>query len=437
MIFPVSAVFVTYAFPPNGGSGVQRVYKFVKYLPTYGIGASVITAKSVLKTTADSSLLHDLHPDTKVIRAASLDPMFVADLVSRGMSNARATTVNNGRSVKSAFFKRTFEFLLIVRNFLRIPDQYIGWLPFAVAAGLRHLRSIQNPVIVASLPIYSTALVAYCLSRLTGAPLILDFRDGWVDDPYLELPTRFHRKLHCALEKRVVNHAKHLIVYGEWLGDIYKKKYPNTPTTIILNGFDEDDFKFESLCERDENIIKLVYSGSLFQYHREFLEMVFAAVQMIPEQVKARVRLVFAGDIQLTLFDELVERYKLNKYITKLGYIPHKEAIKQMLTADALLFTIPRGDVSSYTSKIFEYLAAHRPIISFVCEEGCGARLLRDFGHHHWLIDYDAERATDVFSRIDQLKSVVFENAPELVARIERKQQAGTLAEIVRKTAAI
>ena len=31
------ALIVSYAFPPVGGAGVQRVLKLVKYLPAHGI----------------------------------------------------------------------------------------------------------------------------------------------------------------------------------------------------------------------------------------------------------------------------------------------------------------------------------------------------------------------------------------------------------------
>ena len=51
-------------------------------------------------------------------------------------------------------------------------------------------------------------------------PLVLDFRDSWTDDPYLILPTKFHRWVHEKLEKIVLGHAKHFIVYADWL-----KKY--------------------------------------------------------------------------------------------------------------------------------------------------------------------------------------------------------------------
>lgn len=440
---PPTALFVSYAFPPNGGSGVQRVFKFVKYLPGYGVAASVLTAKAVFKTTSDSTLLRDLDSATTIIRATSLDPMFIADIVSKGMSRKPAAKQSDDSpeagsrtGLKQSVMQFLFPILLKIRNFVRLPDQYVGWFPFAFLAGRKHLKTLQNPVIIASLPIYTPALVAYCLSRQSGAPLMLDFRDGWADDPYLELPTRFHRWFHAALERRIVRHSKHLFVYGEWLENVYRQKYPDTPCTVILNGYDTDDFATGPLPVRTDAKIRLAYSGTVFQYHREFIEMVFKGVAGLSAAVRERVEINFAGDIQLTTFDQLADQYGLQRQVKRLGYIAHKEAIKLLLTADALLFTIPRGDVSSYTSKVFEYLAARRPIISFVCEEGVGGKLLKDFGHGRWLIDYDVARTRQVFDMLPSMREIALDYSPETLARIDRKQQALALSVIIKDVAA-
>ncbi|HFE52934.1 MAG TPA: glycosyl transferase family 1, partial [Bacteroidetes bacterium] len=39
-------LFVAYYFPPAGGSGVQRVLKFVRYLPEFGWQPVVLTARN-------------------------------------------------------------------------------------------------------------------------------------------------------------------------------------------------------------------------------------------------------------------------------------------------------------------------------------------------------------------------------------------------------
>ncbi|MBE0585718.1 MAG: glycosyl transferase family 1, partial [Desulfofustis sp.] len=48
---------IAYYFPPLGGSGVQRVLKFVKYLPQFGWQPTVLTIGPTAYYAHDESLL--------------------------------------------------------------------------------------------------------------------------------------------------------------------------------------------------------------------------------------------------------------------------------------------------------------------------------------------------------------------------------------------
>lgn len=422
------AVFIAHSFPPAGGSGVQRIAKFARYLPESGVQVSVISAKNISNITADSSLLKGID-DVEVIRSVSLDPMFIANIFKNRSS---IIVKENPKSLLTKVSKISYLILLKIRDYCRIPDQYIGWIPFAFFSGVKHIKSIKKPVIVASLPIYTNGLLGYLLSKATEAPLILDFRDSWTDDPYLILPTKFHRWIHKKLENRILSHAKHLVVYGIWLKEIYDRRYPNIPTTVILNGYDPIDFPDENENLGKSEKIRLAYSGSLFEYHDEFIEQLFSAISLIPQNIRNQIELVFAGDIQLTNFDELIHKFGLNSIVVKLGYVKHSKALSLLLSADALLFTIPKGDTSSYTGKIFEYLGTRKPIISFVCKDGLGGKLLSEFGHSKWIIDYDKEQAIKVFSSLICSIPNEMPYNKELYSKIERKGQAASLAKILK-----
>jgi len=51
---------IAYFFPPTGGGGVQRVSKFVKYLPSFGWSPVVLTVRDPDFDIFDESLLEDL-----------------------------------------------------------------------------------------------------------------------------------------------------------------------------------------------------------------------------------------------------------------------------------------------------------------------------------------------------------------------------------------
>nr|HDO80708.1 hypothetical protein [Candidatus Bathyarchaeota archaeon] len=68
-------LIVSYEFPPLGGIGVQRVLKFVKYLPQYGWQPVVLTPKSpqYWVNLIDESLLSEIPKEAKVYRTFSIE----------------------------------------------------------------------------------------------------------------------------------------------------------------------------------------------------------------------------------------------------------------------------------------------------------------------------------------------------------------------------
>ena len=65
------------------------------------------------------------------------------------------------------------------------------------------------------------------------------------------------------------------------------------------------------------------------------------------------------------------------------GFLPHDQALAAMKGADALLLLIPRAGglgLSVLSGKLFEYLAAERPVLALVPPEGIAADLLRSTG---------------------------------------------------------
>jgi len=170
-------LLIAYYFPPLGLSGVQRVTKFAKFLPDFGWDVSVLTVKPRSYFAYDESLLTDLDRDEITVhRTASLDP-------TRFFGSRRIGMPPEGRRrLVSGISQTLFQ-----------PDNKIGWFPFAVREGKRLLHEHTHHVILASAPPYTAHLIGSKLSRETGLPLVLDYRDDWVDNPRHTYPTKWHR----------------------------------------------------------------------------------------------------------------------------------------------------------------------------------------------------------------------------------------------------
>jgi hypothetical protein len=69
-----TVLILTYYWPPAGGPGVQRVLKFVKYLPQFGWYPVVLTVANEEYPAIDESLLSDIADDVSVYKTSSNEP---------------------------------------------------------------------------------------------------------------------------------------------------------------------------------------------------------------------------------------------------------------------------------------------------------------------------------------------------------------------------
>ena len=157
-------LFISYAFPPVGGAGVQRVTKFIKYLADTGWDASVLTVANPSVPVMDHSLIAELPPQTHIVRARTFEPSYAA---KHAISSGHAA-LTRGKAMLRKLAAGVLQ-----------PDPQVLWMPAAWRAATHLLRRTQHDAIIASGPPFSSFLLGAALSRRSGLPLILDYRDEW------------------------------------------------------------------------------------------------------------------------------------------------------------------------------------------------------------------------------------------------------------------
>jgi glycosyltransferase involved in cell wall biosynthesis len=379
-----NVLFLSYLFPPIGGAGVQRNLKYVKYLPRFGWNPIVVTVKDIVYHVYDESLFADLPPDIRIFRTESFDPLRLSAVL---MPHSKATMKRDG-SGEATLWGRDLAVRAYrgIRDYIAIPDVQIGWVPFAVAAGLRLIRRYPVDVIYArSIPLSST-LVAHILSRITSIPYVLDFADAWTDDPYFIMPTKLHRKVHEFLERTAVGKAHGVTTYSEFLERILVTRYPSLAGRVqaIPNGFDSDDFKEIARRGQPGGKNEIVYMGTLNTHHAENFESLLEALKSLPSEISQSLRITFVGSVfEKAIAD--VKKAGLRDLVEFTGYLAHKQALQHLTSASAGLLFVRSGDTSSVTGKVFEYLGARIPIIACAEREGLCADILRKAGIDEWI----------------------------------------------------
>jgi glycosyltransferase involved in cell wall biosynthesis len=374
-------LFVAYLFPPVGGAGVQRTSKFVKYLPEFGWLPSVLTAANPSVPLYDRSLLDDVPPELLVRRARTWEPGYALK-ASVAATDDRPTP---GFGLLRGLFKA------VVRtgsNLVLQPDAQVLWLPRALREGRQLLEEVPHDAIIATGPPFSTFLVGAALSQHSGLPLVLDYRDEWgLCNTYSENRAQgpVTQWVQWRMQRRVVRQAQVLLATtrssARALDAVRRRAAASAQVSWIYNGYDPDDFAdFDPPCPLPDRPYRLAYVGTLWNLTsvRPLVDAVGRLTEQRPELVSC-LELVFAGR-RTGAQQQILDRLKgLPCRVVEHPYTDHRGAIEVLRRADGLcvLLSEVAGAERVVPAKVFEYMAARRPVLA-IAPLGELADLLRD-----------------------------------------------------------
>ena len=374
-------LIITYYWPPTGGSGVQRWVKFSKYLPEFGWQPVVYTPENPEQLARDESLLKDIPACAEVIKTHISEPYAIYRRLTGGKAGQEVNPVN---AQKKSWKQRLS---LWIRGNCFIPDPRVGWVRPSVRFLKKYLREHPVDAVVTTGPPQSVHLIGLRLKKELGLRWIADFRDPWTEMFYykhLGLSAAADRR-HRRLEQAVLDGADKIISVSPPVAADFQAR-TKTPVVLITNGFDESDFRGDSPCagvvkseaRRDE--IRLVHTG-LFAADGNPLNLWDALAERCEANPDFRARLQsrLAGKVDAAITDAIRAR-GLGDNLVELGYLPHDETVREQLEADFLLLPLRREPeyAKVLPGKIFEYLAARRPVLGIGQEDGAADSVLRD-----------------------------------------------------------
>lgn len=385
---------LAHAFPPTGGAGVQRIAKFVKYLPAQGWWPTVVSAPLDLYTDRDADLAADVPAGVRVVRTPSLEPpaSAVGALRPAGAGDERACGVPFSKGMRlhgrrgstspphspsphaeRGILRRT---AYAAYRALAIPDRHVGWVPFAVAAGLGLARRQRFDAILATGNPFSAFVAARLLAAALRRPLVLDYRDAWTLNPYRQDRHTARWRAEARLERWVLAGAAGVLCATEPMREDLAAAYPAWAARFVAlqNGYDPADLA--GIVPRPLRPFSVVYAGKFTPYRRpDAVLRGLAALRAVRPDLAADLRLVFVGEVDAAA-RALAEALGLSPCVEWLGYRPHREALDYVLGAQALLL-VGGGHRSEQTTKVFEYLAAGKPVLALVPPDGAAAEVLR------------------------------------------------------------
>jgi glycosyltransferase involved in cell wall biosynthesis len=371
---------VSYYFPPSGGPGVQRVLKFVRYLPACGYRPVVLTVpETAAFPLLDPSLAAEIPPEAKVVRSPIREfyglYRAAAGTASSGGTENLVTTARAGRGLRGRILHG-------LRAALFIPDGRAGWLPGGTRAGLRAIRSERAEVIFASGPPFTAHWIARRLADRTGLPLVLDFRDPWTRAPFYPRRPGPSRVLDERLERSCLRRADAVLTVNRDIRDDLLARYPDLEAArfhLLPNGYDPADFQGRSWDPQPD--WTLTHTGTLpgDRFPTGFTRALRRLVAEDPEAAgRLRIRMIGRRNPEM---ERNLSEPPLDRLVRFEGYLPHAASVGAIIESRLLLLFIEEGPRASgiLTGKLFEYLGSGAPVLA-LAPEGEAAELVRRTG---------------------------------------------------------
>ena len=352
---PMKRILMTaFHFPPiQGSSGMQRTLRFARYLPEFGWEPIILSAhpRAYEQTAVDQ--LADIPPGVKIVRAPAWD-------TARHLSIA-------GR----------------YPGFLARPDRWLTWWLGAVPVGIKLIHDLKPSAIWSTYPIATAHSIAATLHARTGLPWIADFRDPMAQDGYPEDPATW--RSFARIEAHAIKHAALSTFTTPSAIELYRQRYPDRADRLYLleNGYDEETFaNTRDGGALNPGIRTLLHSGIVYPSERDPTKL-FAALALLRDRspdIYAGLRIRFRAAVHDELLHTLAKRHDVADAIETLPPVAYREALSEMLRADALLVLQASNCNAQIPAKLYEYFRARRPIIALTDPQGDTGLTCREAG---------------------------------------------------------
>jgi len=364
-------MIVCYFFPPLAGGGVHRVLSFVRHLPAQGWDCTVVCAGERDYWVTDASLEARVPGATEVIRVAGGSALSALLRITRAAPGKRSG--------------RTFGSLRRLSDWWLLPDSYIGWARRAEHQASRRIAKGGIDVVLSSSPPDSVHVAARALQRRHHLPWVADFRDPWIGLTFRTPPSAWHRARQVALERDVLEHADAVQVASAThlrsIAEAGGARIEAARVTHLPNGWEGDaPPPSAAAAGASGERFTLVYTGTLSQMPDTdvFLEAVHEVLKRQPA-ARRSLRARLAGPYETWYADRAVA-LGLSGIVEFTGPISHLESRALQRAADVLLLWKPRGIPTMVPGKLYEYLAAGRPIVAVLDAADEAAELARRGG---------------------------------------------------------
>ncbi|MDP2931788.1 MAG: hypothetical protein Q8O05_04730, partial [Chloroflexota bacterium] len=242
------------------------------------------------------------------------------------------------------------------------PDK--NWRPFALKAARELWQQEKIEAVISSSPPVVSHLIGGELKAAHQVTWVADLRDLWSQNHnYIYGPVRkfFDRRL----ERKTLSKSDALVTVAEPWAEKLRSLHRGKPVVSITHGFDPAEVN--SPPAKLTAKFTITYTGSIYPGKQDPVKLLDALRDLISEGA------VKPGDIEVRFYgreqdwlDNAIAQHGLSDVVKQHGLVPRQVALEKQRESQLLLLLdwddpLERG---VYAGKVFEYLAARRPILA-------------------------------------------------------------------------
>ena len=326
-------------------------------------------------------------PDSLVVhRSFDLNPWSLAAFVNRRLRGNQTTpTPHGGQAPAGGESAPSALAGLTVAALRRLwPYPWLGWVPFAIARGAAVARKERPVAILSSFPPTASHIVAGALHRVTGLPWIADFRDPWtwgVEHGYVWAR---ERRLTERAEAAVLGGATALTTVGPSLGAELAAR-SSREVVVLPHGIPVETLA-RATTTTPSGRLELVHAGAVDGWSADLTPIARALLRLHESGTPARLTLL--GPIDHRHRSPQLERATQLGLVHVAGMVSREEAQRVTAGSDIALLVQKRPSKIWVTTKLWDYLASHTPILVAANPECDAAAIVRET-HTGWTVPYD------------------------------------------------
>jgi glycosyltransferase involved in cell wall biosynthesis len=380
-------LIVSYHFAPSPLVGAKRFSFLTREFTRQGFDVHVVTNE--IGESPHGREDHSLPLHGTVHRVAN--PL-VLPLAGKGW----------WRRLANAFFARVLS--PVGRDFF--------WARAATRRALQVAGKLSPGVVIATSPPHAALIAGARIARKLGWPLVLDYRDPWsaFDWPH------WHRGglsqwLGRRIESRLVRQSAARVLNTPSMREWFEESFPSAARErnhVVPNGFDA---VATGIAPAADGELRIVHAGEVYG-SRSLLPLLQAVARLSARRPSRPIRLITFGALPAAE-RERIRSAGLESHIDEKPRIPFAALFPELQRAHLLLAVVSEHMTYSTPYKVYDYMAAGRPILGLAPQDAALHELLAESGAG------ECVEPKDIDGIVQALERMLFGPPPASRARIE------------------